>query len=139
MRLILFLSESGMAFTFPSPNMILMEALGGVFMNFWQTFYPDHHRSYGYTTAAGFMTGEGIGGLLISLIIICGLTFTNVLKTSWEGHQTGLRRTMYNLSKHFLTKDNEKKAGESIETGKPKKVGSAQGRHIGHGERLWYR
>ena len=47
-----------------------------------------------------------------------------MLKTSWEGHQTGLRRTMYNLSKHFLTKDNEKKFGETIETGKPKKVGS---------------
>jgi uncharacterized oligopeptide transporter (OPT) family protein len=65
----------GMAFTFPSPNMIMMEALGGVFMKFWETFYSDSHKSYGYTTAAGFMTGEGIGGLVISLIIICGLTW----------------------------------------------------------------
>jgi hypothetical protein len=46
---------------------------------------------------------------------------------------------MYKLNAHFLTKDNEKKVGETIETGKPKKIGSAQGRHIRHGERLWHR
>jgi uncharacterized oligopeptide transporter (OPT) family protein len=62
----------GMAFTFPSPNMIYTEAIGGVVMQFWASFWPSHHSAYGYITAAGLMTGEGIGGLLVALLILVG-------------------------------------------------------------------
>eukprot|EP01135_Chromosphaera_perkinsii_P012440 Nk52_evm51s2657 gene=Nk52_evmTU51s2657 len=72
----------GMAFTFPQPNIIFTQALGGVFMKVWELKFPESYDRFGYPVASGLLSGEGVGGLVVSVLTLSSVTWKSPFGTA---------------------------------------------------------
>jgi hypothetical protein len=60
---------------YPWAPYLFCTGVGGIIVKIWEKYFSQSFEKYGYTCAAGLMTGEGIAGLFQALLLIMGLNW----------------------------------------------------------------
>ena len=63
-----------LAFIIPATVYGTAMTVGAVVAQLWRRLRPGGFEKYGYAVAAGFMAGEGIGGVVNAVLQICGVS-----------------------------------------------------------------
>ena len=56
----------------PNPSILNTAAFGAVASAIWKKYWPSHWELHAYSVAAGFIAGEGLGGVANAVITIAG-------------------------------------------------------------------